>query len=228
MRVNIDSSGLGYLQKNALAIALARPAPGADVLPTLAFSLPATSIVGTSFSISVATTIRCFAAGGVFASDATVVPGLCSPPLERADVAANGAVCVFADNMIGVEVPAPPMPGVLLIENASPGQASLSMGLAETFGNTADNSVVQAATLVKTTDTGMRWAMDLPQQAYLFLISDDVVAGTIVPATLYKPRPPAKATKAKLVTTNVAILVDPADENLVVTYNSRTHAFVKS
>jgi hypothetical protein len=229
MRVNIDPSGLSSLQKKHLAIALVRPAPSSGIRSALAFALPASNIIGSTFTISVAPRIRCLAAVGTFADMALLVPGLSSDPIDRSDIDLAGVGCVFAANAIGIAPLEPPVPGTLLMENGSEGQINnLTMGLAEAFSNSASNSEVEAPTLVTTVECGFRWAIEPPGQAYLFLISDDVPAGTIIPPAFYVPPPPVKATTARMVTTTRALLVDPSDDKLTVTYKAATNTFVKS
>lgn len=228
MHIDIDSSGLLKLQKKRQAIAMARPCPSPLVGSALVFALPATRIIGAKLTISVAPTLRCFAAGGAFENFEQVVPSLYSSRVERAEVQETGIGCTFAGNAIGTESLSPPMPGALQIENGSEGfQDNLTMGLAETFKESATNSSVEAPSLLAILDSGISMTIeDLPATAYLFLISDDVPAGTVIPTALYLPRP-VKGTTARMVTTTRAILVDPSNDDLTVVYNSATNGFVK-
>lgn len=229
MRVNIDSSGLAGLQRKKLAIALVR-APS-DTPAPLAFMLPATSIISSTFTISVEPPARCFAAVGTFGSLQQVVPGLYSDPLDRSEIGETGTACVFASNAISAAPLSPPQAGTLLIENGGDGALNdLTMGLAETFSNTASNSSVEAPTLASVVESGFRWEItELPSLAYLFLISDNIAAGTIIPPSFYLPPPSTKAsTTSRMVMTTRGLLVDLSDPTLTATYNSRTNSFVKS
>jgi hypothetical protein len=223
LKVNIDSAALASLQNKRLAIGLTRIAPSPDISAALCFCLPATSIIGTSFAITVADQLRCFAAVGAFRNFEQATAALTSPPIGRGAVDEGGVTCIFDGTRIAVDT-TNATPGLFVIADDSPGRdASLTMGLAETFRNTADNAQQQAPSLLRTVDTGMSWALaGLPASANLFLISDNVPIGTVIPPTLT----PRKSTTAMVsLTIGPALLVDLGNAAFTATFNPKTNRF---
>ena len=226
MQVKIDQAGLTYLQANRLAIALARPSPSPDVGSALAFSLDAANVIGRSFAVTVQPELCCFVASGLFKSMQTVTPALLSPAVDRSAIGDTGAIASFDGSRLELDT-SDAVPGMLLLHNGGRSD-NVTMGLAETFANTAENSTVQAPSLLRAVARNTTWGLDeLPLDAWLFTISASTPAGTIVPSQLFVPKPVGKATTAKVsVTASAALRVDLSDATLAVTYDAATRKFV--
>jgi hypothetical protein len=223
MQINIGSGGQAYLQANDLAIGLARPSPAAGIASTLAFTQPARDLIGTGFTVSMASAFFCFAASGTFRALRTVVPALTSTAIDRAAVAATGAVCAFRGTRIDVSTSSA-TPAMLMIENASENDR-LTMGLAEEF-ETGAGLTPAAPTLLTAVAPGMRLILtEIPTTAFLFVVQAAMPAGTIIPAMMYAPMNLATSGTAGSVTIGQGVLVDLSDENLSVTFNETTNMF---
>ena len=226
MQVTIDPAGLAFLQASRLAIALARPSPSPDVGSALAFALDAANVIGRSFAVTVQPELCCFVTSGLFNPMQTVTPALLSASIDRAAIGDTGAVASFDGSRLDLGT-SDAVPGMLLVHNGGRND-NVTIGLAETFANTADNATAQAPTLLRALARNTIWALDeLPTDAWLFTISASTPVGTIVPSQFFVPKPLGKATRAKVsVTASTALRVDLSDESLKVTYNAATHRFV--
>jgi hypothetical protein len=225
VQVNLGSDGLGYLQSNNLAIGLARRPSGSAVKSALAFSLPAINIFVSSIAIDMTSDLQFFAAPRSYDDWETIpVSQLLSAPVARASILSSGATCTF-DGAGLIATPPASTADTLVVQNSSP-NSQVSLGLAETFSNSGDNSSVTGPSLFTNVGVNSKWVLaPMPTIAYIFTISSDVALGTVLPWQLYVPSAALVLLPPTSFSISNGLAVDLSNSGLMVTYNAETNSF---